>query len=186
MTLAQAKRQSEIDADITEHDTELQESIEEAQDLIEGFLQATLTETQYQYSLHEWPCTYDGRIMLPKGPIISVMGVSYLDRDGNRQSLGIDSYAVVEGQGGYIIPAWQTSWPVARAFPGSIVVEYTAGYVGAGSPMDASGVPKGIVRALKLTVAHWFENREAILVGTVSKELEMGVKDAIQPYRNYP
>lgn len=186
VTLQQVKRQCEVDDDITTHDTWFNEAIAEAQDVIEGMLQSTLTETYYQLTGDAWPC--DGKILLPMGPILSVIGISYLDRDGNRQSLDPASAytTVLGGRSGYVIPAWNTSWPYARWTADSVSVEYSAGYQGAGSPGDASGVPKGIVRGMKMLVAHWFENREAILQGTISKEIEMGLRDVIQAYRNYP
>lgn len=189
LTLAQAKAQSNIDPDITAWDLFLTEAIEEARDATEKYLQATLCATRYVLEGSSWPCDpyaagAFGAVVLPMGPVLQVDSVSYLDRDGARQVLGPAAYTLTPA--GFVVPAFNTQWPFARLTPGSIAIEYTAGWQGDGSPEDASGVPRAIRRGLKMLVAHWFENREAILTGTISKELEQGYKDAIQAYRNYP
>lgn len=189
ITREQAKAQCEVDADITAHDTWFHEAIHEAQRHIEERIKSTIMESVWLYTGPTWPCfePYQ-RLRLPMGPVIEVLAVSYLDRNGDRQYLQPDSdYSVIQSdREAWIYPAWGQSWPYARDTPGSIAVEYSAGYRGLGSPPDASAVPVGIQRAMKMLVAHWFENREAVLTGTISKEIEEGLAAVLQPYRNYP
>lgn len=188
LTREQAKKQCEIEAAEDAHDEWFDEAIAEAHDYVEQYLQASLTESRWIYRTNRWP--YDQppyELRLPMGPLQGVIQVSYLDIDGERQTLepGTD-YEFMEGQAGYIVPAFGEAWPAARDMPNSIAVEYWAGYPGQGSPADASGVPKAIVRAMKMLVGHWFENREAMVIGTITDEIALGMRDALQPYRNYP
>ena len=47
------------------------------------------------------------------------------------------------------------------------------------------GAPEDLELAVYLTAAHWYENREATLVGVSAMPLPMGVADIIAEYRNY-
>ena len=42
-----------------------------------------------------------------------------------------------------------------------------------------------VIEAVKLLAAHFYENREASLVGVTSQELPLGVLDLINPYRSW-
>ncbi|MGQ7253974.1 head-tail connector protein [Vreelandella titanicae] len=42
-----------------------------------------------------------------------------------------------------------------------------------------------LVDAMLLLIAHRYANREAVVVGSISSELPMAVKDLIEPYRHY-
>ena len=46
-----------------------------------------------------------------------------------------------------------------------------------------SPVPPSLLQAIRLLVAHLYENREASLVGITSQELPFGLMDLIAPYR---
>lgn len=187
MTLAQAKGQCEIDADITAHDSLLTECCAEVTDFIEQYLHSTVLETRYILGLEDWSCAHPGYVEIPMGPVMAVNAMSYTDSDGQPVLMdpATDYTLVRRGPGACIVPGYGKGWPANRPHPGSIAIEFTAGYQGLGSPMDASGVPGSITRAAKMLLAHWFENREAILTGTIAVEIPLGMKDALQPYRNY-
>ncbi len=58
--------------------------------------------------------------------------------------------------------------------------------VGAAGPITSwppSPVPPSLLQAIRLLVAHLYENREASLVGITSQELPFGLMDLIAPYR---
>jgi len=44
-------------------------------------------------------------------------------------------------------------------------------------------LPKPIYQAMLMLIAHWYENREAVLIGRPSKEIEFAVTNLIAPYR---
>lgn len=46
-----------------------------------------------------------------------------------------------------------------------------------------NGTPAPLKEAVRQLVAHWYENREASLVGVTAEEIPFGVFDLIAPYR---
>jgi uncharacterized phage protein (predicted DNA packaging) len=46
-------------------------------------------------------------------------------------------------------------------------------------------VPGEITLATLQLAAHWYENREAVLVGIGANEIPFGVRDLIRPYREW-
>lgn len=112
-------------------------------------------------------------------PDVSAATVTYLDAAGTSQELNADLYEIVESDLGAMIvlrPGFDApSLSAQDSLP--ITVTFTAGY---GSPDD---VPDALKQAIRLLVAHWFENREAVVVGTITATLPMGVKSLIANHR---
>lgn len=48
-----------------------------------------------------------------------------------------------------------------------------------------SGAPADLEHAVYLTAAHFYENRESVLVGVNAQPLPFGVADIVSGYRNY-
>ncbi|MDJ1632521.1 head-tail connector protein [Rhizobium rhizogenes] len=46
-------------------------------------------------------------------------------------------------------------------------------------------IPPALVEAVCLLAAHWYENREATLVGVVGQELPFGVWSIVNEYREF-
>ncbi|CUX15365.1 MULTISPECIES: head-tail connector protein [Agrobacterium] len=46
-------------------------------------------------------------------------------------------------------------------------------------------IPPALVEAVSQTAAHWYENREATLVGVSAQELPFGVWPIVNEYREY-
>lgn len=57
-------------------------------------------------------------------------------------------------------------------------------YPPAGEP-PVSTVPPSLVEAVCQLAAHWYENREATLVGVSAQELPFGVWEIVREYREY-
>lgn len=64
-------------------------------------------------------------------------------------------------------------WPTGRR---NVRVTYTRGY----APGEE---PWGIRQAVMMLVAHWYQNRESIVVGTIVTEVPDAVRALIAPYR---
>ncbi|WP_421360287.1 head-tail connector protein [Agrobacterium rosae] len=47
------------------------------------------------------------------------------------------------------------------------------------------GIPPSLVEAVCQTAAHWYENREATLVGVSAQELPFGVWPIVNEFREY-
>ncbi|SDO72583.1 Phage gp6-like head-tail connector protein [Halomonas shengliensis] len=56
-----------------------------------------------------------------------------------------------------------------------------------GEPTDehALVLDDDLTTAMLLLIGHWFENREAVVIGTITSELPLAVEALIAPYRHY-
>jgi uncharacterized phiE125 gp8 family phage protein len=122
-----------------------------------------------------FPCA-DKAIRLWKGPVTAIVSVKYDDSDGVEQTLA--SFRLVEGANAKLLPAYGSSWPVAKAAEGSVRITYTAGYA-------ADEIPPELDQAMLLLIGHFYANREAVVAGSAAQtaELPLGVEALIAPYR---
>ena len=102
-------------------------------------------------------------IELPRPPLLTVTGITYLDTAGDRTTWDSSNYVVdVAREPGRVELAYNESYPTARFQANSIELTFTAGY----GPAPAD-VPFDILLALKQIVAQWYELREPVVVGTI-------------------
>lgn len=142
--------------------------IESARRYAENYTERAFIVQQWELHLSE----FSDRIDIPLPPLQSVDSVAYLDENGDRQILATSVYQTVsDNNSAYICLAHDQSWPAVRAEPGSVIVTFTAGY--GEKPED---VPANIRTAMLLMVGHQYENREAIVIGTISSVLPLGVE----------
>lgn len=45
--------------------------------------------------------------------------------------------------------------------------------------------PADLKEAIRLLTAHWYENREASLVGVAAQEIPYGIREIVREYRNW-
>ena len=118
-------------------------------------------------------------VELPFGRVLNVTRVNWLDASG------VDH--VVTPFTGYIpaiigenpqLHAVGGTWPSGSFFQiDPVRIEFEAGF-GA-----AADVPREIRQAILLLAAHWYENREAVLVGTTVREVPLAFKALSDPWR---
>lgn len=104
-------------------------------------------------------------IELPFAPIASITSITYVDGDGTSQTWSASDYQTELPSGpcampGRILPAYGESYPSTRQQFNAVIVRFVAGYGAA-----ASSVPASLKAAMKLLIAHWYEQREAVAVG---------------------
>jgi len=168
VTLTQAKSQSRVD--ISTDDTLLNSYIAAARRYCERVdWRAYMTQT-LEVWLDEWP---SGNVLtLPRPPLQSVTYIKYYDEDSIEATFSSAAYYVdTVSEPGRVMLKSDYDWPSAtlREVNG-VVVRFIAGWT------SADNVPETIRQAILLVIGHWYENREGVLVGTVSKEIELGVK----------
>lgn len=147
--------------------------------LITAARQAAETRTGRALVSQKWRSTFDLwplELTLSPAPLISVEAVTYLDADGVRQTLAPSSYLVItDTLQGYICPAYGAAWPSHRTEPGSIRIDYTAGYG------NASAVPQAIKVWMLMLIGTWYAQRESI--GTIVAEVPRGFWEGLlDPY----
>lgn len=163
LTLADAKLHLRVDADITEDDGLIAALIVTARQQAEHRTGRALVTQQWRLGLDRFA---DDSLDLPLPKLQSVQSVTYLDSNGNRQTLANTEYDVITDElVGRLIPAFGKTWPDCRIRPGSVQVSYTCGY-GA-----ASDVPQSIKAWMLLAIGAWYENREALTAGQPVAEL---------------
>lgn len=127
-----------------------------------------------------------GAIDVHVPPLRSVTSIAYVDENGASQTLAGSAYRVTIADVGIITPAFGTYWPSTQAVEGAVLVTFVAGYVataaGAGDP--GSLIPASIKHAMLLWLGQLYEQREAVITGTIAAELPMGVADLLAPHRS--
>lgn len=113
-------------------------------------------------------------IRIPRAPVKSsggIVSVKYLDTAGVQRTMtaGTDYVAAIRGDMAAVAPAYGKSWPSMRwwidengNYP--VEVRFMAGY-GA----EGTAVPEHFRQAMLLLVGHWFENREEVAEGTLTR-----------------
>lgn len=176
VSLTEAKLHLRVDHSI--EDTLITALIQTAREKAEAFTRKRFIETQLRLDLDRFPLG-GGPIRLPYPPLIEVDSITYLDEDGDQVTLDDAAYRVVnDPQGATIEPEFDYSWPVTRDVGAAVSVTYKAGYGD-----SAATVPGVIKTAMLLLIAHWYENREAVVVGTIAGALPLGVDTLLRAER---
>jgi uncharacterized phiE125 gp8 family phage protein len=138
----------------------------------------------YELGLGQFPCTYvafdRNGIKLGMGPVRGVTSVIYND---GTQDVTLDGSAYVVDpytDGGFIYPAYGTSWPVAAQRPNAVRVRFTAGYDVAGASPYEFPLPNEYLWAMLLALGHVYENRENTTTLNLA-EIPMGIRSLLGP-----
>jgi uncharacterized phiE125 gp8 family phage protein len=141
---------------------------------VEALTRRALLTQRWRFVLDAWPV--DGRIVLRMGPLRSLIAARVYDYAGNAGAIDLETFVVDAAADVIASPGWSLPMP-GRAVAG-IELDIELGY-GA----DAAGVPDGLRHAVRLLVAHWYENRALTAIGQTVALLPAGVNALIAPYR---
>ena len=127
-------------------------------------------------------CNWPGSIIeLPKRPLQDDVTVKYTDSAGDQQTVDSGLYTVdTDATPGRIILNYNETWPSNRGHTNDIELTFVCGFGATGA-----SVPDTLIHAIKMMVGHWNENREAIIVGTITAITPMAVKDLYYAERDY-
>jgi hypothetical protein len=182
----------------------IQSAREQAEDFTSrGFLPQTFTmyldgfpgncdRFRGQYSSEAWALTQilltsNGEIEMPRAPLIQndTLGIDfikYIDTAGALQTLDPTLYQVdpqSDSDPVRVVPAYGKVWPATRPQRNAVTIQFQVGYA------DAAHVPARIKLAIKQTVAAWYSNRDATVVGVsgVPQELPDEAKNILWDFR---
>lgn len=144
----------------------------------EHSLHALITQT-WALVLDDWP---DGdTIELPKPPLQAVNSVQYTDDDGATSTLASSKYVVdTDSTPGRLVLKRDESWPSDTLQEAAAIrIEFDAGF--GDNPSD---VPAKALAAMYLLIGHWYEHREAVITGTVPREIQFSVDALLANFRN--
>ena len=134
-------------------------------------------------------------IVLPLAPVQSIVSITYIDGNGESQTLDPANYSLVKGDPARVVLAFSGAWPAAALIAGSVKVRFTAGYGD-----DGTAVPQTFRTAIALQAGHFRSLAERNLfiasdsvegVGTTAYVVGNGAGNAIdatvqallEPYR---
>jgi uncharacterized phiE125 gp8 family phage protein len=127
VTLAEAKKQVEVAAAITYHDSHLER-------LIKAATQQALVRSQRQLHFASYRLTIDrfpscaGTISLPLPPCRSVESIKYYDLEGKQQTLSTDVYRLLKDrEPAEICLRYGQVWPYTYNEPDVVEIDYTCG-----------------------------------------------------------
>lgn len=140
---------------------------------IEAYQNRALVNTTFTWKFDSLYCTLDhrGKLRPPRSKLSSVTSITYIDTNGDTQTLATSVYGVdASTEPGRIYLKYAQNWPSdVRDIEDCWTVVFVAGY-GA----DATSVPDETKQAIKMLAAHWYENREPVNIGNITSELPFG------------
>lgn len=157
LTTSEAK--SWLKVEVSTDDTLIDALITAAREYIEHATGLALFTQTIREHLDDWP-EYKNvsnpmqEFYLMRYPVQSVTSITYLDGDGNSQTLSADNY-VVDTTGNLCRIALKSNqtFPTIRDQINSVTITYIAGWD------DTASIPETIKTAMKLLISHFYERR---------------------------
>jgi len=157
VALSTAKAQVRVDWD--DEDDLIASYISAARQYCEDICGRAFVSQQWDLWLPQWPA--GDRLYLPYPPVQTVDYVTYTDATETVNTVDPAIYvANTAGDLAEVVLRFGQIWPVTVLSPSRpINVRFTCGYG------DADAVPAPIKQAILLLMAHWYTNREAVVIG---------------------
>jgi uncharacterized phiE125 gp8 family phage protein len=154
ITLAEMKAYLRVDDNDAAQDDLISGLIKAARLMVEAASRRILIEQSWRVVLDRWP--RDGAILLPLAPLIVVDAIRISDAGGTASDLPDDAFAVdvLSDPPRIDVPGAPESGKPRHG----ISIELRAGY---GTQPEA--VPATLKLAIRILVAHWFENRGEVV-----------------------
>jgi len=141
---------------------------------VEALSRRALLVQRWRFVLDTWPA--NGRFSPSMGPLRSVIAARVFDAAGNAHSIDVATFVVDAAADVIASPGW--SMPLPGRGSAGIELDVELGY-GAG----ASDVPDALRHAIRMLVAHWYENRGLAAPGASVAMLPASAAALIAPYR---
>jgi uncharacterized phiE125 gp8 family phage protein len=148
-----------------------------ARDWVEQYTGRALIEQTWTQII-DW--RFPRIITLPHPPLSSITSLGYTDSAGNAQTLTEDTdfIASTNQEPAVLYEAWTKTWPSTRYVREAITVTYVAGYGD-----ERSDVPDAFRIAMRQLILHWYDARSPVVIGTISKTLELTLTALLNPYK---
>lgn len=170
VTTADAKAHLRVDG--TDEDTYIGELVKAAT----GHVEAYCGRSYSAQTLTLYLDAFAPEILLLRGPVAAVSSVKYYDASGILQTVATSVYqADIYGDPATITLKDGQSWPETQARKNAVEIAYTVG---------SATVPDAVKMAIKLLLAHWFENREASSTQTLT-DIPHGVAALLANHRSF-
>ena len=174
VTVEEAKEHLRVDG--THEDVLISSLIVTSRLHIEAALGLSLVSQAWKLVLDAWPM--DAVVNIPMRPVIAVNTITVFAADGSGEVIEPANYVVDLASSPPRIATQGATWPKPMRAVNGIEIDFVAGY-GA----MASDVPAPIRHALMLLVAHWYEHRDPIEIGSLRTAIPDSVSQLLKPFR---
>lgn len=197
VSLIEAKGHLKIDADMTEDDWLISMLIKTARRFAEKYTSRSLITQGWQIVLDAFPGyrspTYfqlpgsaiqleGSTIVIRNGPVTSITSVSYVDMDGNWQTMPQTDYLFdPSGLVQRVSPAYGKTWPISRSQIASVKINYQSGF---GATPDK--VPDSFRQWMLLRLNTLYENREEVAILGRGKVDPLPFVDSLLDFEKVP
>ncbi len=174
MPVTRDEAKAHLNIDASDNDTLIDGLIAAATDYLDGWTgvlrRCLVTQTWRQDFAGFSRC-----MRLPLAPVSVVDSVTYLDAAAAVQTVQPADYTLQSDESGAFV-RFNNDYaiPGVRAQGPAVSVTYQAGY---------ASIPASLRHAILLSVGHWYENREAVIVGAAVAPLPLAFDALIAPFR---
>lgn len=178
VTYAEAKVHLRLDDD--DEQTLITDLITVGTKSAESFTGRQFMRATYDLDLPGFPA----EIKLRKNPVVSISSIIYIAATGNIATMTATDYQTdLKSEPATIKPRFGGSWPSTRGDTyNAVTVRFVAGYSTTTTSQE-DAVPEGLKSAIKFHVAHLFENREPVVVGTIVSKLPMSIENLLWQHK---
>lgn len=125
--LSTAELKTHLVVEHTKDDADIARYGRSARAYCETFCRRQIVAATYALRLDRF---WQGSLWLPNPPLLTVSSITYVDADGDTQTVATTVYDVdTYGLMGRVYLAYNQSWSTARSHPNSVIVTYVAGSV---------------------------------------------------------
>jgi uncharacterized phiE125 gp8 family phage protein len=139
---------------------------------VEALTRRALLLQTWRFVLDAWPA--DGRVAPRIGPLRTVLAARVFDAAGMAHAIDVQSFVLDAAANVIASPCWALPAP-GRGHAG-IELDVACGY----GPLPGDA-PEPLRQALRMLLAHWYENRGVVSPGAAL--LPSGVAALVAPYR---
>ena len=139
-----------------------------------GYLGQAIITQSWRVSYPQGAVNGNAALALPFGPVASIVSIKTYDGTTLSDDIKADFDLFKDRFNARIKPKTGNNWPALADREDALQIEYIAGE-------DAAKA--SIKHALLMIIAHWYENRETVLVGSITKEIEYGALALLQNER---
>jgi uncharacterized phiE125 gp8 family phage protein len=140
---------------------------------IEAFARCALIAQTWRLTLDRWP--ESGRIRPRIGPLRALAAARLRDEADIATEIETGGFVIDRAAGGIAAPPW--ALPSPRRAVAGIELDLEVGFG------DAADVPPLLAQALRMLVAHWYENRGLIAIGQSVAMMPASVNAMIASHR---
>ncbi|HEX7791659.1 MAG TPA: head-tail connector protein [Afipia sp.] len=172
LSLAEAK--SFVRVEHSDDDAVIASLVSAARNHVEALTRSGLIAQTWRLVLDGWPDS--GRIRPRIGPLLSLAAVRVFNEAGDPSAVDAGIFVIDKAAGTIAAPAWSLP-PPGRSVAG-IELDLVIGFGDA-----ASDIPPMLLQAIRMLVAHWYENRGLIAIGQSVAMMPASVNAMISSYR---